>query len=240
MRPHRHIRLGLKQSRVFVAAAPHPSRWEEEDTSSPGSLVLELLLACPIHLPVVTLAPGSRPTPLPSRPPSKHTLSSFSSTIPPLPNLATRECVSAYVCVCECVALKQALLIEHLFRHGARSVACGRAAAGSSRGDIMSYYISWYVLFTCVRSCPLLRTPCPTVSVLLSVHAAADDEAPPPPFFPPVCWWYRWNDVAGCRGRFQGAHHFSHRQIFWQRDFIKQACQTDTEASFQIITTHLF
>lgn len=51
-----------------------------------------------------------------------------------------------------CVALKQALLIEHLFRHGAGSVACGRAAGGSSRGDIMSYYISWYVLFTCMHA----------------------------------------------------------------------------------------
>lgn len=51
-----------------------------------------------------------------------------------------------------CVALKQALLIEHLFRHGAGSAACGRAAGGSSRGDIMSYYISWYVLFTRMRA----------------------------------------------------------------------------------------
>lgn len=51
-----------------------------------------------------------------------------------------------------CVALKQALLIEHLFRHGAGSVACGRAAGGSSRGDIMSYYISWYVSFTCMHA----------------------------------------------------------------------------------------
>lgn len=49
-----------------------------------------------------------------------------------------------------CVALEQALLIEHLFRHGAGSVACGRAAGGSSRGDIMSYYISWDVSFTCI------------------------------------------------------------------------------------------
>lgn len=48
------------------------------------------------------------------------------------------------------VALEQALLIEHLFRHGAGSVACGQAAGGSSRGDIMSYYISWDVSFTCV------------------------------------------------------------------------------------------
>lgn len=49
-----------------------------------------------------------------------------------------------------CVALEQALLIEHLFRHDAGSVACGRAAGGSSRGDVMSYYISWEVSFTCM------------------------------------------------------------------------------------------
>lgn len=51
-----------------------------------------------------------------------------------------------------CMALEQALLIEHLFRHGAGSVACGRAAGGSSMGDIMSYYVSWDVLFTCKRA----------------------------------------------------------------------------------------
>lgn len=51
-----------------------------------------------------------------------------------------------------CVALEQALLIEHLFRHGAGSVACGRAAGGSSRGDIMSYYISRDVSFTCMHA----------------------------------------------------------------------------------------
>lgn len=51
-----------------------------------------------------------------------------------------------------CVALEQALLIEHLFRHGAGSVACGQAAGGLNRGDIMSYYISWDVSFTCIHA----------------------------------------------------------------------------------------
>lgn len=34
------------------------------------------------------------------------------------------------------------------------SVACGRAAGGGVRagGDIMSHYMSWYVLFTCVHA----------------------------------------------------------------------------------------
>lgn len=50
------------------------------------------------------------------------------------------------------MALEQALLIEHLFRHGAGSVACGRAAGGSSRGDIMSYYISRDVSFACMHA----------------------------------------------------------------------------------------
>lgn len=120
------------------------SRWDKEDTSSSGSSVLWLLLLRPIHLPVVTLASGFLPILLPSCPPSKHT----HSLIPSLPHSPT-----LFFPVWppgRCVALKQALLIEHLFRHGAGSVACGRAAGGSSRGDIMSYYISWYVSFTCV------------------------------------------------------------------------------------------
>lgn len=135
------------------------SRWDKENTLSPGSLVLWLLLAWPIHLPVVTLASGFLPILLPSCPPSKHW---FIHSFP----LSHSHSVFLSFCLSSlsstllfpiwppgrCVALEQALLIEHLFRHGAGSVACGRAAGGSSRGDIMSYYISWDVLFTCMHA----------------------------------------------------------------------------------------
>lgn len=125
------------------------TRWDKEDTSSPGSLVLELLLAWPIRLPVVTLASGFLPIlhPLLSSPPNR-LIHSFTFS----PPLSLSSTLFPIWPPGRCVALKQALLIEHLFRHGAGSAACGRAAGGSSRGDIMSYYISWYVLFTRMRA----------------------------------------------------------------------------------------
>ena len=143
-----NVRLVALTTRSFPPPVLLWSRWDEEDTSSPGSLVLWLLLAWPIHLPVVTPASGFLPILLPACPPSKQTHSlipplspSLSPSLPPSLPLSSALVFPIWP-PGRCVALKQALLIEHLFRHGAGSVACGRAAGGSSRGDIMSYYIS--------------------------------------------------------------------------------------------------
>lgn len=91
--------VGPTWRRIFFLLPFGWSRWDKENTSSPGSLVFWLLLAWPIHLPVVTLASGFLPILLPSCPPSKHrlihsfplSLSSLSRIHSPLPNLATRE-----------------------------------------------------------------------------------------------------------------------------------------------------
>lgn len=92
------ISLGSRMAQNFLSPALLGSRWDKENTSSPGSLVLWLLLAWPIHLPVVTLVAGFLPILLPSCPPSKHWLihsfplsHSLALIHSPLPNLATRE-----------------------------------------------------------------------------------------------------------------------------------------------------
>lgn len=56
----------------------------------------------------------------------------------PPPDLATGELLY--------VAMEQASLIEHLFRHGAGSAACGRASGGTSVGRITSNCISQHAL----------------------------------------------------------------------------------------------
>ena len=122
------------------------SRWDKENTSSLGSLLLRLLLPWPIRLPIVAWASGLLPVLLPSCPPSKRRLNHSL-----LPSLSSTLLFPIWP-LGRCLALEQALLIEHLFRHGAGSVACGRAAGGSSRGDIMSYYISRDVSFTCMHA----------------------------------------------------------------------------------------
>lgn len=103
-----------------------------------GSLVF--WLPPPQAIPFVAVSSGFPPSPLPSSC-SPNTLSFihflFSASHPLalfLPKFGHRG---------RCVALEQALLIEHLFRHGAGSVACGRAAGGWSRGR---HYVILHIL----------------------------------------------------------------------------------------------
>lgn len=103
-----------------------------------------------IHLSVVTQVSGPSPILRPPRPSPEqaHSFASSPSSILLFPLWALGRCV----------APKQALLIEHLFRHGAGSEACGRAAAGFKQGETLCHIT--YLDMSCSLVCmPIWDAP---------------------------------------------------------------------------------
>lgn len=146
------------------------------------------------------------------------------------------------------MALKQALLIEHLFRHGARSVLWHVGEQLRVRAGETLCHIT-YLDMSCSLAC--ITAHCRALPAETRVHASRSmrqqmREPSTHPQPPPssslespgrTAEMTSPNVVAVFKGPILRAER--QRQIFWQHDFIR-ASQTDTEASFQIITTHLF